>query len=74
MAVTVGRAARAGRGSLTLLIDSGRSMAVGFGSLARSSDHSDDAIALGPAPPPQARVTACALAARPARFQIQQET
>jgi len=65
--------ARARRGSLTLLIDSGRSMAVGFGSLARSSDHSDDAIALGPAPPP-ARVTACALAARPARFQIQRET
>ena len=46
--ITGGRARVSGV-SLTRLIDSGRSMAVGFGSRARSSDHSDDAIA--PAPP-----------------------
>ena len=44
-----GGRARVSGVSLTRLIDSGRSMAVGFGSRARSSDHSDDAIA--PAPP-----------------------
>ena len=53
--------------SLTLLIDSGRSpIAVGFRSLARSSSTATTPSLSRPAPPP-ARVTACALAPRPAR-------